>query len=96
MAVRIIHLAEILISDHAELEHDASFPSTVEIEATGAVGLSLILHRPSWLRIHLAEYVCSDKNLACLSVHNLSFECVGMAKCRLHKAEHHHKEEFLK
>ena len=85
--VGIVHLACILISDHAEREHGATFPTNIEKEASGAVSLSLILHRPSWLWINLASYCRSNKYLARLGINYLTLERVGMTHSRLHKAE---------
>ena len=85
--VSIVHLARILISNHAEREHDATLPTCVEKEAASTVGLSLILHRPSWLWVNLASYCRSNKYLTRLGINYLTLERVGMTHSRLHKAE---------
>ena len=94
-SVRIVHLARVLVADHAERDHDASLPFGVEREAARAVGLRRVLHRPTRLWIYLAAHRCSDENLARLGVHNLSLERVGCANGCLHEAEQHGDKHFL-
>ena len=85
--VGIVHLARILISDHAEREHHAALRTRIENEASGAVCLTAALNRPSWLRVNLTAYSRSNKYLARLGVHYLALERVGITDSRLHKSE---------
>jgi len=94
-SVRIVHLARVLVADHAERDHDASIPFGVEREAARAVGLRRVLHRPTRLWVYLAAHRCSDENFARLGVHNLSLERVGSTYGGLHEAEQHGDKKFL-
>ena len=79
LAIRIVYLACALIAYHTELEHYPAFPTTIEIKATSAVGLSRILHRPTRLWVYLTVNISPDKRFARLGINNLSLEGVGMA-----------------
>ena len=94
-SVRIVHLARVLVTYHAEREHYATLPTGVELEATGAVGLRRVLYRPSRLWVYLALHCCSDENLARLGVYDLSLERVGCAHRRLYEAEQQCCKKFL-
>ena len=85
-AIGIVHLTEVLVAYHAELEHYASLHIAIQVEASRTVSLCRSHTRPSRLWVDLAFYACSDKNLAGLGIYYLSLERVGAAFCRLHDA----------